>query len=94
VHSFSNDLPELEEILSLGMYIGVNGCSLKTNENLEVAKHIPLDRLMVETDSPYCDIKKSHASFKYVKTFYPMKNAEKYDAECTVKGRNEPCFVK
>ena len=45
----------LEKFLELGAYIGVTGMvtfpkSSNIRENLQ---HIPLDRLLVETDSPY-----------------------------------------
>lgn len=70
VHSFTGTKDELDKLLSLGFYIGVNGCSLKTEENLEVVKHIPLDRLLVETDAPWCEIRPTHAGYKYL-TPYP-----------------------
>lgn len=49
VHSYTGDLDELKQLLAMDLYIGVNGCSLKTPENVEVMKHIPLDRLMLES---------------------------------------------
>jgi len=30
VHSFTGDIEELNQLLEMGLYIGVNGCSLKT----------------------------------------------------------------
>ncbi|RVW72651.1 putative deoxyribonuclease TATDN1 [Vitis vinifera] len=73
---------------------GVNGCSLKTAENLEVVRGIPVERLMIETDSPYCEIKNTHAGINFVKSLWPSKKKEKYEQECIVKGRNEPCLVR
>lgn len=89
VHSFDGSEKDLKRILDLGLYIGVNGCSLKTERNLEVAKLIPTDRLMIETDCPWCEIKRTHASYKYVKThFEKTKNAS--DTNLPIKNRNEP----
>ena len=70
---------------------------MKTQENCEVVKNIPLDRLMIETDCPYCDIRNSHISAQYVKTVLPRKEHKKYNPESAefsiVKDRNEPCTI-
>lgn len=70
---------------------------MKTKENLEVVKEIPLDRIMLETDCPYCEIRKSHASHKFIKTEFKGKDKKKYekveDPSVLVKGRNEPCKI-
>ncbi|KAL8854763.1 MAG: hypothetical protein Q9221_000546 [Calogaya cf. arnoldii] len=67
VHSFTGTLPEMQELISLGFHIGINGCSLKTAQNLEVVKAVPLDRLQLETDGPWCEIRASHAGMEVLK---------------------------
>lgn len=89
VHSFDGTLEDLQRILSMGLYVGINGCSLKTDQNLEVAKMIPSNKLMIETDCPWCEIKKSHASFKHVTTVL-QKSKDAKDDKLLVKNRNEP----
>ncbi|PWZ31064.1 putative deoxyribonuclease TATDN1 [Zea mays] len=94
-HSFTDLAEDWDRLLSFeNMFIGVNGCSLKTNENLEVLRGIPVERLMIETNSPYCDIINTHARSPYVKSVWPSKKKEKYEPDSTVKGRNEPCLVR
>lgn len=55
VHSFSGSEEMAEEILKLGMYIGVGGViTFKNARKLpEVVKMLPEDRLLLETDAPY-----------------------------------------
>jgi len=97
VHSFDEGIEICMKLMSLGLYIGINGCSLKTAENLEVVKDIPLDRLILETDCPWCDIRPTHASMQYVTTTFPTKKEKQYTRELgkefCVKNRTEPCHV-
>ncbi|KAF9938455.1 TatD DNase [Modicella reniformis] len=102
VHSFTGTLEEMRHYLDLGLYIGINGCSLKTEENLKVAAAVPLDRLMLETDGPWCDIRSTHASYKHLTKmtaeqeaiFNPSsKKKERFELGAMVKSRNEPCTM-
>ncbi|KAL0028033.1 hypothetical protein WJX77_001856 [Trebouxia sp. C0004] len=94
VHSFDADQEHLEQLLAFPtISIGINGCSLKTDENLAVMAQIPTSRLLLETDSPYCDVRPSHAGKVHVKTSHQAKDKKKYDPELLIKGRNEPCNI-
>lgn len=55
VHCFSGSVEMAEEILKLGMYIGIGGVvTFKNAKKLpDVVKIIPDDKLLVETDCPY-----------------------------------------
>lgn len=49
VHSFTGTIDEMKELVEMGLSIGINGCSLKSQEALEVVREVPLDRLLLET---------------------------------------------
>ncbi|KAI0015790.1 hypothetical protein F4780DRAFT_783811 [Xylariomycetidae sp. FL0641] len=66
VHSFTGTAEEAAELAALGLHVGVNGCSLKTAENCDVVRCLPLDRLMLETDGPWCEIRPSHEGWRYL----------------------------
>ena len=55
-HCFTGGLEEVNDYVLLDMYIGVTGwiCDERRGQSLQQAvKHIPLDRIMLETDAPY-----------------------------------------
>lgn len=55
VHCFSGSAEMAREVVDLGMYIGLGGTVTFKNARkaVEVARTIPLDRLLLETDAPY-----------------------------------------
>jgi TatD DNase family protein len=55
MHSFTGDGPTAEACLAMGLHISFAGMvTYKNSQALrEVARIVPLDRLLIETDSPY-----------------------------------------
>lgn len=55
VHSFTANSTILDKCLNMGLYIGLNGIMTFTKDNhqLDTAKAIPLDKLLLETDAPF-----------------------------------------
>lgn len=55
MHCFSGSVELAREALNYGMYIGIGGAVTFKNavHPVEVAKYVPLDRLVLETDAPY-----------------------------------------
>ncbi|KAI9032069.1 putative deoxyribonuclease TATDN1-like protein [Hyaloraphidium curvatum] len=97
-HSFTAPPAEALAVLALeGMCIGFNGCSLKTPENLDTVRAVPLDRVMLESDAPWCDIRRTHASWPFVADEVAKADAkkkEKWEAGRMVKERNEPAATR
>ena len=55
MHSFTGDAATAQQCLKLGLYISFAGMVTfkKSHELRDVAKQVPSDRILVETDSPY-----------------------------------------
>ncbi len=55
VHCFSGSVEMMREVVALGMYVGLGGAVTFKNARvpLEVARAVPLERLLLETDAPY-----------------------------------------
>lgn len=55
VHSYTANGDVLHEVLSHGLYVGLNGITtfMKPGEQLEAIKAVPLDRMLLETDAPF-----------------------------------------
>jgi TatD DNase family protein len=55
IHSFSAGMAELDQILARNLNVGLNGIMTFTKkaEQLEAARAVPLDKLLLETDAPF-----------------------------------------
>lgn len=82
-HCFTGTLPEAKEILDAGYWISLTGVvTFKRSDELrDVARLIPIDRLMIETDAPYL-------SPEPVRSVRPNEPAfVRHTAECIAKAR-------
>ena len=56
-HCFNSDLKTAQALMKLGFHLGIGGTLLqdgKAGQTLrETVKHVPLDRMLLETDAPY-----------------------------------------
>jgi TatD DNase family protein len=87
-HCFTGTTEHMNAYLSLGCYIGITGwlCDTKRGESLrEASMHLPLSRLLLETDAPYL----------FPKTLRPRKSTNEpcnipYIGEYLAELRGEP----
>ncbi|KAJ7596867.1 Mg-dependent DNase [Mycena floridula] len=100
VHSFTGTETEVVELMDMGFYISVNGCSMKTKENLKMCKAIRPEKILLETDAPWCSLTSTHASHAHLASlppdlrslyFPPSVKPENFQYGKAIKGRNEPC---
>jgi TatD DNase family protein len=99
-HSYTGSVADAKVLLEVSsqMYIGLNGCSLRDETGIEVARMLPVDRILLDSDAPWCEMRSSHASARFRdgldSSLGTAKPKEKFDPDCPVRSRNEPASVK
>ncbi|KAJ5109903.1 TatD family [Penicillium argentinense] len=98
VHSFAGSKAEMLRLVELGLAISVNGVSFRTEEQIEMVKGIPLERLQLETDAPWCEVLGNDPGIEpFLATARPLPPSCKHN-KCVlgqmVKTRNESCTIE
>ena len=96
MHCFTESWEMAKQALDLGFYISISGIVTfkKAQEVQEMAKKVPLDRLLIETDSPYLAPvpmrgKKNQPMYvKYVAEFLAQLRGESYQDLVRETGKN------
>ncbi|RNE99804.1 TatD related deoxyribonuclease [Trypanosoma rangeli] len=96
VHSFNGPLEEQQRLLVMpGIYFSINGSAFREKSTAEQICRLPLGRVMLETDAPWCDIRKQHYGAKFVRThFATNRKGGPYVATLCHERRNEPCHLR
>ncbi|KAJ5506893.1 TatD family [Penicillium expansum] len=95
---FCGDEGEMLQLVELGLEISVNGVSFRTDEQLEMVRNIPLDKLQLETDAPWCEVLSNDPKIAaYLETARPLPASRKHNKFILgqmVKTRNESCSIE
>lgn len=65
VHCFTGNKDQADQLIKLGFYLGITGWLLDKRRNhdlVQAVKHIPLEKIMVETDAPWLSIDRRRES--------------------------------
>ncbi|KAM3422387.1 hypothetical protein BST61_g2741 [Cercospora zeina] len=98
VHSFVGTVEEMHQLVALGLDVSVNGFSLQDPASIEMVKALPLNKLQIETDSPWGYI---NPNGELARTFpapnripvHQTKKRDKFELGKMVKERNESCLI-
>ncbi|KAL5357122.1 hypothetical protein BJX96DRAFT_162871 [Aspergillus floccosus] len=98
VHSFAGSRTEMLRLVELGFDISVNGVSFRSEEGLNMVRHIPLERLQLETDAPWCEVlvndERIAPYLMDARALPPARKHNKFLPGQMVKTRNESCTIE
>lgn len=95
VHSFSGTEEEQKLLLDMGMYLSINGSAFRDELlALRLCHTIPLDKLFLETDAPWCDIRKFHYGNAFIRSRpETTPKGKPFEMGKCVERRVEPCHL-
>jgi Tat protein secretion system quality control protein TatD with DNase activity len=94
VHSFTGSDEELQKILGLGYDVSVNCASFRSEAASRLLLGCPLDRLHIETDAPWCDVRPENYGHQFVATQFATRGKDEgFVVGHGITRRNEPCNV-
>jgi TatD DNase family protein len=64
--SFTGNLADVAQIIDLNLFVSLNGASFRDKTTIDAIKQIPKELILLETDSPYCEIRPSFAAYHLV----------------------------
>ena len=88
-HCFTGNAEQMKTYLDMGLYIGITGwiCDERRNQELiRAVKQLPLNRVLIETDSPYLiprSLKKSRRNEPMHLPIVAMKLADEMNIEAS-----------
>ena len=88
-HCFTGNVEQMKTYLDMGLYIGITGwiCDERRNQELiRAVKQLPLNRVLIETDSPYLiprSLKKSRRNEPMHLPIVAMKLADEMNIEAS-----------
>jgi Tat protein secretion system quality control protein TatD with DNase activity len=87
----------MNALIELDLYIGVSAFNLRTYHSTKIVSEIPLDRLVLASNSPFSDHKSTAQSLQHIRTLFKEYDKNQYDPnneehlKIVVNDRNEPC---
>ncbi|PWY67111.1 deoxyribonuclease TatD [Aspergillus sclerotioniger CBS 115572] len=98
VHSFTGSREEMIQLVGMGLDISVNGVSFRTDAGLDMVRAIPLERLQLETDAPWCEVlggdERISGYLRGARELPGVRKHNKFILGQMIKGRNESCYME
>lgn len=86
LHWYTGNIKNIEDAVDIGCYFSINQRIVKTLKFKKMAEIIPLNRILLETDSPFCANTQTHgnALIQTTSMLANILNMEKEDVEQTM----------